>query len=40
MQESGEISMCFEVNDYADITTFNLFYDSGIKAKIILNIRS
>ncbi|CAD8087322.1 unnamed protein product [Paramecium sonneborni] len=29
MEESGEISMCFEVDDYADVTTFNLFYESG-----------
>ncbi|CAD8061093.1 unnamed protein product [Paramecium primaurelia] len=29
MEESGEISICFEVDDYSDITTFNLFYESG-----------
>ncbi|CAK75336.1 unnamed protein product (macronuclear) [Paramecium tetraurelia] len=29
MQESGEISMCFEVDDYSDIATFHLFYESG-----------
>ncbi|CAD8044896.1 unnamed protein product [Paramecium primaurelia] len=29
MQESGEISMCFEVDDYSEIATINLFYESG-----------
>lgn len=29
MPESGEIAMCFEVNDYTEVTTFSLFYDSG-----------
>ncbi|CAD8133431.1 unnamed protein product [Paramecium octaurelia] len=29
MQESGEISLCFEVDDYSEIATFNLFYESG-----------
>ncbi|CAD8151673.1 unnamed protein product [Paramecium octaurelia] len=29
MEESGEISMCFEADDYADVITFNLFYESG-----------
>lgn len=40
MEESGEISMCFEVDDYADVTTFNLFYESGIQTIIKMYYRS
>ncbi|CAD8081079.1 unnamed protein product [Paramecium sonneborni] len=29
MEQSGEIAMCFEVDDFADVTIFNLFYESG-----------
>ena len=28
MPEAGEIAMCFEVNDYTEVTIFSLFYDS------------
>lgn len=36
MEESGEISMCFDVNDYADVITFNLFYESGTLTILII----
>ncbi|CAK73083.1 unnamed protein product (macronuclear) [Paramecium tetraurelia] len=36
MEESGEISMCFEADDYADVITFNLFYESGTQLSSIL----
>ena len=40
MEESGEISMCFEVDDYSEVTTFNLFYESGNNTFMIVKYRS